>query len=208
VRPRKLPLAGWNREPDDGLGTRIMGVDPGLESTGYGIVEKGKGGSFFYCGSGDIHSRSSQSLAHLLQQIFLGVGEQISLFAPQLMAVESPFLAKNVKSAMLLGQARGVAILAAAMTGVRVQEFSPLEVKQGVVGYGRAAKEQIQAMIRCLLHIQGNVSTHAADALAVALCLAHSLSWQSSLAKASDSLTRSPKRSIVLPQKFPLEGGE
>jgi crossover junction endodeoxyribonuclease RuvC len=208
VLPKKTPGARWDEGADKGLGTRIMGVDPGLESTGYGIIEKGDRGTFFYCGSGVIHSRAGQPLAHRLQQIFSGMGEQIARFAPQLMAVESPFLAKNVKSAMLLGQARGVAVLAAALKGVQVQEFSPLEVKQGVVGYGRATKEQIQAMIRSLLHIQGNVSTHAADALAVGLCLAHSLAWQNSLARASASLIRPRKRGSDFPRKFPLEGGE
>ncbi len=206
-REEEFP-AGDNPEPRDRPGLRIMGVDPGLESTGYGIVAKGRGGSFFYCGSGVIHSRASEPLAERLQQIFSGVGEQISRFGPQFMAVESPFLAKNVKSALLLGQARGVASLAAARAGVRVQEFSPLEVKQGVVGYGRAAKEQIQAMIRSLLHIRGNLSSHAADALAVALCLAHSLPWQNSLAAVAEPSAQHGKKKIAFPRKFPLEGGE
>jgi crossover junction endodeoxyribonuclease RuvC len=100
------------------------------------------------------------------------------------MAVERPFFGKNVKSAMLLGQARGVALLAAAETGLEVQEFSPLEVKQSVVGYGRAAKEQIQAMVRSLLGVRRELTTDAADALAVALCLAHSLPLQKSLQEA------------------------
>ena len=86
-----------------------------------------------------------------------------------------------MKSAMLLGQARGAAVLAAAETGLEVQEYSPLEVKQAVVGYGRAAKEQIQAMVRSILRIPQELNADAADALAVALCLAHSLPWQNSL---------------------------
>ena len=107
------------------------------------------------------------------------------------MAVERPFCGKNVKSAMLLGQARGVAILAAAETGLEVQEYSPLEVKQAVVGYGRAAKEQIEAMVQSLLRpsVQ-TLNSDAADALAVALCLAHSLPWQISLAGAERTGTR------------------
>jgi crossover junction endodeoxyribonuclease RuvC len=102
------------------------------------------------------------------------------------MAVERPFCGKNVKSAMLLGQARGAAILAAAETGVEVQEYSPLEVKQAVVGYGRAAKEQIEAMVRTLLGHPQKLNSHAADALAVALCLAHQLPWHSLIARAGD----------------------
>ena len=206
--PKKVPLAGRNWGPENGRGIRIIGVDPGLESTGYGIVEKGDHGSFFYCGSGVISSRASWPLADRLQKIFSGLGEVITRFSPQLMAVESPFFAKNVKSAMLLGQARGVAILAAAMADVQVQEFSPLEVKQAVVGYGRAVKEQIQAMMRSLLHIPGSLSTHAADALAVALCLAHSLSWQALLQAAAEPPSQARKKGGPLPREFILKGGE
>ncbi len=158
-----------------------MGVDPGLVVTGFGVIEIGRDGSTLYCGSGVLRPRRQQSFAERLQQIFRGLSEQIKKFAPELMAIENPFYAKNVKSAMLLGQARGVAILAAAEACVEVQEYSPLEVKQAVVGYGRAAKEQVQAMIQSLLHPPQNLTADAADALAVALCLAHSVPWQVSL---------------------------
>lgn len=97
------------------------------------------------------------------------------------MAVERPFFAKNVKSAMLLGEARGVAILAAAEALIDVFELSPLEIKQAVVGYGRAGKEQVQKMVCALLNISSALKADAADALAVALCLAHTLPYQNLL---------------------------
>jgi len=174
-------VPGPQNFPRSGKGIRILGVDPGLLSTGFGIIEIEGDGSSLYCGSGVIRPRARQSFSHRIQQIFRGLSKQIENYAPQLMAVECPFFAKNVKSAMLLGQMRGVAILAAAEAGVEIQEFSPLEVKQAVVGYGRAAKEQVQAMVRSLLQTPPNLATDAADALAVALCLAHCLSWQKSL---------------------------
>ena len=168
--------------PGDGPGTRIMGVDPGVVATGFGVVEMGRDGFIHYLGSGVVRPRRMLAFSHRLQQIYHGLCQQIEKFGPQLMAVESPFYAKNVKSAMLLGQARGVALLAAAEAGVDVQEYSPLEVKQAVVGYGRAGKEQVQAMIRALLHPPAGLTADAADALAVALCFAHSLPWRISLA--------------------------
>jgi len=167
--------------PADGQSTRVMGVDPGVVATGFGVVEMGRDGLIYYLGSGVVRPRRNQAFSHRLQQIYRGLCQQIEKFSPQLMAVESPFYAKNVKSAMLLGQARGVALLAAAEAGVEVQEYSPLEVKQAVVGYGRAGKEQVQAMIRALLHPPPDLAADAADALAVALCFAHSLPWHISL---------------------------
>ncbi|MDI6753075.1 MAG: crossover junction endodeoxyribonuclease RuvC [Thermodesulfobacteriota bacterium] len=160
---------------------RILGVDPGLSGTGFGVIEVRKDGSIFYLGSGVIRPKSKLSFPQRLQQIYRGLSDQIVIYTPFLIAVEQPFLAKNVKSAMLLGQARGAAILAAAEAGVEVHEYSPLEVKQAVVGYGRAAKEQVQAMIYALLSPPKNLTADAADALAVALCLAHSFSWKKSL---------------------------
>ena len=174
--PRSLPAC------EAGL-SRILGVDPGMGSTGFGIIELAQSGSFQYRESGIIRPRSPLT-SHRIQQIFRGLIRLIEEFKPERMAVERPFCGKNVKSAMLLGQARGAAILAAAETGLEVQEYSPLEVKQAVVGYGRAAKEQIEAMVRSLLGHPYKLNSHAADALAVALCLAHQLPWRSLLAGA------------------------
>ena len=190
----------------NGKGTRIIGVDPGLGTTGYGVIEMGPKGSILYCGSGVIRPRPSQSFPQRIQQIFRGLSQQIEHFAPTVMAVERPFFAKNVKSAMLLGQARGVAILAAAEAMMEVQEFSPLEVKQAVVGYGRATKEQVQAMMHALLQIHGHLTADAADALAVAICLAHSFPWRQVLGAVASHQSFSQK-ARVRGKNFDLEDG-
>jgi len=172
-----------------GEGIRILGVDPGMVSTGFGLIEFEKQGSLLYRESGVLRPRGT-SVPPRLQQIFRDLTGLIETTKPRFMAVERPFFGKNVKSAMLLGQARGAALLAAAETGLAVHEISPLEVKQAVVGYGRADKGQIQAMVRSILGIRQSLSADAADALAVALCLAHSLPLKTSLQEAlrKDSL--------------------
>jgi crossover junction endodeoxyribonuclease RuvC len=164
-------------------GIRILGVDPGMVGTGFGLIEFGEKGSLLYCESGVLRPRGTL-VSPRLQQIFRGLTRLIETTKPRFMAVERPFFGKNVKSAMLLGQARGAALLAAAETGLEVHEISPLEVKQAVVGYGRADKGQIQAMVRSLLGIRQVLPADAADALAVALCLAHSLPLKTSLEEA------------------------
>lgn len=163
------------------LQVRIMGVDPGLVNTGYGIIEVDKKGVVHYRGSGVICPPVKWAFGQRLKMIYHGLVAQIQEYQPTYMAVERPFLAKNVKSAMLLGEARGVAILAAAEAMMEVYELSPLEVKQAVVGYGRAAKEQVQEMVCTLLKIDQELKNDAADALAVAVCLAHTLSFKNLL---------------------------
>jgi crossover junction endodeoxyribonuclease RuvC len=149
-----------------------MGVDPGLAVTGFGVIEVNSRGSIQYRGSGAIQSKAS-AIPQRIQKIFHGLCEQIEKFSPHFMAIERPFIGKNMKSALLLGQARGIAILAAAEAGLRIYEYSPLEVKQAVVGFGKAAKEQVQSMICSLLKTPPNLKQDAADALAVAICFAH-----------------------------------
>ncbi len=176
--PSSFPIAARGGSP-----SRILGVDPGLVGTGFGIIELTPGGSFLHLESGTIHPRGP-AVPQRLRHIFQGLARLIDRFQPQRMAVERPFCGKNVKTAMLLGQARGAALLAAAEGGVEVEEYSPLEVKQAVVGYGRAAKEQIQTMVEAILRVPPHLGSHAADALAVALCLAQSLPWRSRLEEA------------------------
>ena len=188
-----LPGSWPLRMAGQGVAIRILGVDPGMGTTGFGLVEFENKGSLLYCESGVLRPRGT-SVSPRLQHIFRGLTRLIETFKPQFMAVERPFFGKNVKSAMLLGQARGAALLAAAETGLEVQEFSPLEVKQAVVGYGRAAKEQIQAMVRTILGVRQALTADAADALAVALCLAHSLPLQRSLREALSTEDRKNRR--------------
>jgi len=178
---------------------RVLGIDPGMGATGFGVVEVEPGGAIRFLGSGVIRPRNEQPFAQRLWKIFLDLRRQIEIFRPHLMGVERPFFGKNVQSAMMLGQARGAAILAAAEAGLPVQEFSPLEVKQAVVGYGRASKEQVQAMMQALLPLPGKVAADAADALAVAVCVGHSFCWQRRVAASSGTGT---------PRRRPRPGGK
>lgn len=168
---------------------RILGIDPGMGATGFGVVAVEKDGSIRYLGSGVIRPSAREAFPARLWKIFLDLRRQIEIYHPHLMGVERPFFGKNVRSAMMLGQARGVAALAAAEAGLPVQEFSPLEVKQAMVGYGRASKEQVQAMVQALLCMPAKVAADAADALAVAVCVGHSFRWQRRLAASSGTGT-------------------
>jgi len=183
VRKGRAPGSWFPAPGSQSEGIRILGIDPGMVSTGFGLIEFGKEGSLLYRESGVLRPRGA-SVSPRLQQIFRGLTRLIGTTKPRFMAVERPFFGKNVKSAMLLGQARGAALLAAAETGLEVHEISPLEVKLAVVGYGRADKGQIQAMVRSLLGIRQVLPADAADALAVALCLAHSLPLKTFLQEA------------------------
>jgi crossover junction endodeoxyribonuclease RuvC len=164
-----------------------------MGATGFGVVEVEPGGTIRFLGSGVIRPRNEQPFAQRLWKIFFDLRRQIEVFRPHLMGVVRPFYGKNVQSAMMLGQARGAAILAAAEAGVPVQEFSPLEVKQAVVGYGRASKEQVQAMMQALLPLPARIAADAADALAVAVCVGHSVCWQKRVAVAAGAAT-APRR--------------
>lgn len=159
----------------------IIGIDPGLITTGFGVIEINEAGGLHHCGNGVICPPKGWPFPQRLRQIYSGLTSQINRYKPDYMAVERPFLAKNVKSAMLLGEARGVAILAAAEALIEVFELSPLEIKQAVVGYGRAGKEQVQKMVCALLNISSSLKADAADALAVALCLAHTIPYKNLL---------------------------
>jgi crossover junction endodeoxyribonuclease RuvC len=183
VRKGNIPVSRPPALRSRGDIIRILGVDPGMGATGFGLIEFENKGSILYRESGVLRPRGT-SVSPRLQQIFHGLTRLIETTKPRFMAVERPFFGKNVKSAMLLGQARGAALLAAAETGLEVHEISPLEVKQAVVGYGRADKVQIQAMVRSILGIREVLTADAADALAVALCLAHSLPLKTSLQEA------------------------
>jgi crossover junction endodeoxyribonuclease RuvC len=146
-----------------------IGVDPGSRFTGYGIVE-GDGYRLKYLHHGTIRLPASRSMPERLKIIFEELNAAISEYRPDHMAVEEVFFAKNVKSALSLGQARGVAILAGISAGLSIHEYSALRIKQSVAGYGRAGKEQVAGMIQHLFRIDGPVDLNASDALAVAVC--------------------------------------
>jgi len=148
---------------------RTIGVDPGSRYTGYGIVE-GDGFRLNYIHHGTVKLPAARPLSERLKIIFEEIKGAIREYGPEFMAVEEVFFAKNVKSALSLGQARGAVILAGASLGLSIHEYSALRIKQSVAGYGRAAKEQVALMIQRLLRIDGAIEPNAADALAVAVC--------------------------------------
>jgi crossover junction endodeoxyribonuclease RuvC len=150
---------------------KILGLDPGLRITGYGVIEK-TGATLVYVSSGCIKSPDGE-LPDRLKNILNSVQEVIARFAPDEVAVEKVFVNVNPQSTLLLGQARGAAICAAVSRDLPVSEYTALQVKQAVVGNGHAKKEQVQEMVRRLLKLPGNPSADAADALACAICHAH-----------------------------------
>jgi crossover junction endodeoxyribonuclease RuvC len=154
------------------VGVRILGIDPGLGMTGYGVVEK-TGSVLVYVASGRIRSDETQPLALRLEAILEGLAEVIRSYHPAEAAVEKVFVNVNPNSTLLLGQARGAAICAAVMAKLPVCEYTALQVKQSVVGQGHAKKEQVQEMVKRLLKLPGHPSADAADALACAICHAH-----------------------------------
>ncbi len=151
---------------------RILGIDPGLRITGFGVVEK-SGGRLAYVASGCVRTPEQGSLPLRLKTILGGLRQVIAEHKPQQIAVEIVFVNVNPQSTLLLGQARGAAICAAVDAELPVAEYTALQVKQSVVGHGHAAKEQVLHMVRRLLALPGDPAEDAADALACAICHAH-----------------------------------
>ena len=151
---------------------RILGIDPGLRSTGFGVIDK-TGSKLAYVASGCIKTDAAGSLPQRIKTIIDGVAEIIATYQPQQAAVEIVFVNVNPQSTLLLGQARGAAIAALVTANLPVAEYTALQVKQAVVGHGKAAKEQVQAMVARLLSLPGTPSADAADALACAIAHAH-----------------------------------
>ncbi|MCB1785643.1 MAG: crossover junction endodeoxyribonuclease RuvC [Chromatiaceae bacterium] len=154
--------------------TRVLGIDPGSRTTGYGVIET-DGVRSRHLASGCIRSAAG-GFPQRLGEIFAGVHEVLLEWRPQEVAVEQVFVSRNAASALKLGQARGAAISAVVMLELPVFEYTPAAVKQGLVGNGRAEKEQVQHMVRVILGLQGRLALDASDALAIALCHAHSAS--------------------------------
>jgi len=153
---------------------RVLGVDCGTEYTGYGVVQLAESGKLtcLTCGAIKLSSRDPMPLR--LSNIFAVLGELIQEFHPDQVAIEDVFYAINVKSALTLGQVRGVAMVAAAAAGLEVAQYAPLSIKSAVVGYGRAQKEQVQHMVTQLLRLpKPPQPADAADALAIAICHLH-----------------------------------
>ena len=153
------------------LPARILGIDPGLRSTGYGVLER-VGTRLVYVASGCVRVEG-KDLPARLKNILDGLQEVITRHRPQEAAIEQVFVNVNPQSTLLLGQARGTAICAAVLCGLPVAEYTALQVKQAVVGVGHADKRQVQEMVRRLLNLPAAPGSDAADALACAICHAH-----------------------------------
>lgn len=151
---------------------RILGIDPGSRATGYGVIEK-EVETLRYIACGVIRPSAKLALPEKLQVIYRGVSDVIEQHEPQIMAVENIFVSVNPMSALKLGHARGVIVLAGMQHDLPVKEFNAKTVKQAVAGYGQAAKAQVQQMVRVLLKLSASPSQDAADALAVAMCCAN-----------------------------------
>lgn len=152
----------------------ILGVDPGVAITGYGIVHH-EGNKFKVVDYGAVLTKAEQALPDRLAAIYNKLSGIIHQYKPDVFAIEELFFSKNVKTALTVGHGRGVAILCAAQAGIDIFEYTPLQVKQALVGYGRADKNQIQQMTKVILNLADIPKPDdVADALAIAICHAHS----------------------------------
>ena len=162
---------------------RTLGIDPGSLKSGYGVVDEQQG-QLTMVEYGVIRTKSDAPLAERLLTISQRVRELIDQYAPDDVAVEEVFMATNAQSSLKLGQARGAILLTAAQAGISVAEYTPLQVKQSVVGYGRAEKTQVQQMVKVLLRLtELPTPDDAADALAIAICHHHSVKMNRQLAQ-------------------------
>jgi crossover junction endodeoxyribonuclease RuvC len=172
---------GANRAPI--APRRIVGIDPGTMITGWGVVEA-LGNSLEHIAHGTIGTSGAPAQADRLSVIYRGIEEVIRLYQPDAVSVERVFFARNPQSALKLGQARGVALLAAAHHGITVNEYAAVEIKMAVVGYGQASKEQVQKMVASLLRVAEKMAADAADALAAAICHLHRQTFQARIVEA------------------------
>jgi crossover junction endodeoxyribonuclease RuvC len=170
------------------MSLRILGIDPGLRITGFGVLDK-SGQRLAYVTSGCIRTPGGE-LSARLKTILEGLNEVIDGFTPEQVALEKVFVNVNPQSTLLLGQARGTAICAAVLHGLPVSEYTALQVKQAVVGNGHAGKEQVQEMVKRLLGLAGDPNPDAADALACAICHAHGGQGMGRLATAGYRMRR------------------
>lgn len=165
----------------------ILGIDPGTAIMGYGLVSSGasatgsgpRADELSMVEYGALYTPAHTPIVERLPMLYDGLMDLLKEYKPQAVAIEELFFNKNVRTALAVGHARGVAILAAAHAGLPVAEYTPLQVKQAVVGYGRATKEQVQAMVKILLHMDHIPRPDdAADALAIAICHIHSAAYE------------------------------
>lgn len=156
----------------------ILGIDPGNAICGYGVIKKNENGESEIIDYGCVRTESHFEQSERLKKIYSGLTKIIKKYNPHIMAVEDIFFYKNLKTAMRVSQSRGVIMLAAAENKIRVMEYTPLQIKQAMTGYGRAEKNQVQEMIKMVFNLKEIPKPDdAADALAVAVCCAHSIKY-------------------------------
>lgn len=154
---------------------RILGIDPGYAILGYGIIDV-RGNRFSVVDYGSILTDSSMKMPERLQALYSGLTELIQKYNPDEASIEELFFNNNAKTAILVGEARGVAVLACANGNLPIGEYTPLQIKQALVGYGRADKKQVQYMVKTMLNLESVPKPDdTADALAAAICHAHSM---------------------------------
>lgn len=174
---------------------RILGIDPGLRTTGFGVIDQ-SGQHLQYVASGTISTQSlaTKSLPDRLKVLYDGVRQVVEVYQPDVASIEIVFVNVNPQSTLLLGQARGACITGLVSLDVRVCEYTALQMKQSVVGYGRAAKTQIQEMVKRLLQLPSVPGPDAADALGMAITHAHAhhVNWQR-----SQAVTAAPVRKLT-----------
>ena len=146
-----------------------LGVDPGSRVTGYGLIEK-KNNRLSCIHSGQIALSGKTPFYNRIYKIFQGMVEIMSRYHPQEMAIEDVFYAKNIQSTLKLGHARGAVLIAAVQSGVQIFEYTPLEIKKSVVGYGRATKEQVRSMVQIIVNLKDFPKLDTSDAIAAAIC--------------------------------------
>lgn len=151
----------------------ILGIDPGSRSTGYGIIRK-EGPHIHHIDNGLIKLNEKEPLTNRLVVLFKEVQKIVKTFSPEILALENIFYSKNIQSTLKLGHARGSIIVATGLMGLKIFEYTPLAVKQAITGYGGATKEQVQKMVKALLKLPQIAEENASDALAAAICHAHS----------------------------------
>ncbi|MCX7919729.1 MAG: crossover junction endodeoxyribonuclease RuvC [bacterium] len=157
---------------------RILGIDPGLATLGFGVIDLQKNNQLQLVEFGCIRTTTQLSLPQRIEQIYRELTDILGKYSPEVVVVEELFFSKNVKTAVQIGEVRGVVLLTAVQHNLEVREYTPLQVKLAVVGYGRASKDQIQKMVKVLLRLpQIPKPDDAADALAVAICHAHAYTF-------------------------------
>lgn len=161
----------------------VLGIDPGTAIAGYGVIHS-ENDSLTMITYGTVTTPSDWSLPRRLLEVYQGISQLLTTYHPEAVAVEELFFGRNVKTALSVGQARGVCLLAGAQANIPVYSYTPLQVKQAVVGYGKATKQQIQQLVRVLLRLDHIPKPDdAADALAIAICHVHSAHLNSLLSR-------------------------